>query len=355
MTTVRVEASGSYDVLIGSGLLPSLGERIRAVTTAESVMLVCGDIVEGLYADAVQRSIEAAGMRAFRFVYPHGEASKTPETYISLLNSMAERSLTRTDCVVALGGGVTGDLSGFAAATYQRGISYVQVPTTLLAAVDSSVGGKTAIDLPFGKNLAGAFHQPRLVLCDCDTLGTLPAEVLGEGFAEVIKYGVIYDAEFFAALKNPIRPDLESVIARCVEIKRDIVSRDEFDTGIRAVLNFGHTVAHAIEKCSCFTVPHGRAVAAGMAVITKAAYLAGICDKSCVDGVFEILKSYSLPTSTEYPSDALLSAMLGDKKRSGGDITLILPERIGRVATEKMPVAEAQALLRPALEDRSWT
>ena len=279
MTTVPVKASREYEVRIGSGLLRGAGEVVRQVCGGEAVMLVCGDIVNGLYADGVQGSLEAAGFRVCRFVYPHGERSKTAQTYFSLLNALAENGLTRSDCIVALGGGVTGDLAGFAAATYQRGVHYVQIPTTLLAAVDSSVGGKTAIDLPAGKNLAGAFYQPSLVLCDYDTLNTLPEDVFTDGCAEVIKYGVIWSEGLFERLKAPIRPQLEMVIARCVEIKRDVVQQDEFDTGVRGLLNFGHTIGHAVEKCSDFAVSHGRAVAIGMALITKAAYLAGICEK----------------------------------------------------------------------------
>ena len=176
MITVPVKASTEYNIVIGTGLMEHAGEYLRKVTKGDGVMLVCGDNVNGLYADCVTASLEAAGYRVERFVYPHGEQSKTPETYLSLLTALAEAQITRSDTIVALGGGVTGDLAGFAAATYQRGIAYVQMPTTLLASVDSSVGGKTAIDLPAGKNLVGAFYQPRMVLCDLNALDTLPAE-----------------------------------------------------------------------------------------------------------------------------------------------------------------------------------
>ena len=220
--------------------------------------------------------------------------------------------------------------------------------------MDSSVGGKTAIDLPAGKNLAGAFYQPGLVLCDYDTLNTLPEEVFTDGCAEVIKYGVIWDADFFEQLKSPIRPQIESVIARCVEIKRDVVQQDEFDTGIRGLLNFGHTIGHAVEKCSAYAVSHGSAVAIGMALMTKAAYLAGRCDEDCVDSVYAMLRQYGLPTRTEFAPDDLLAAMLSDKKRSGSKISLIVPERIGKCDIVKLPVEEMKAFLRPALEDQTW-
>lgn len=355
MTTVPVNASKQYDIVIGTDLLDRAGDYLRAVCPCETVMLVCGDIVEGLYAARVRTSLEQAGYRVVQYVYPHGEASKTANTYIALLNALADSGLTRTDAIVALGGGVTGDLAGFAAATYQRGISYVQVPTTLLAAVDSSVGGKTAIDLEAGKNLAGAFYQPNLVLCDHSTLDTLPDDVFTDGCAEVIKYGVIWSKDLFEQLKRPIRPQIENVIARCAAIKRDVVQQDEFDTGVRGLLNFGHTIGHAIEKCSHFEVSHGKAVAVGMALITKAAYLAGFCSRATVDEVYGLVRQYGLPTTTEFAPDAVLDAMLSDKKRAGSKISLILPECIGKCTIQKMPVAEMKQLIRPALEDQTWT
>lgn len=354
MITVPVKASKEYRILIGQGLLNDAGTYLRAVCDCETVLLVCGDTVSNLYAGTVQASLERAGYQVNSFVYPHGEQSKTAKTYISLLNTLAENGLTRADCIVALGGGVTGDLAGFAAATYQRGIPYVQMPTTLLAAVDSSVGGKTAIDLPAGKNLVGAFYQPHLVLCDYDTLNTLPDEIFTDGCAEVIKYGIIWAKSLFEQLKQPIRPQIEDIIRQCVSIKRDIVQQDEFDSGLRGILNFGHTIGHAIEACSDFAVPHGSAVAIGMALISKAAYLAGICQKDCVDEIYGILRQYGLPTQTEYSPNALLNAMLSDKKRAGTNITLVLPEEIGKCRLEKLSVEDMNALLRPALEDQTW-
>ena len=317
-------------------------------------MLVCGDIVSALHADRVTAALEAAGYRVTRFVYPHGEQSKTPETYFALLNALAEAGMTRSDTIVALGGGVTGDLAGFAAATYQRGICYVQMPTTLLAAVDSSVGGKTAIDLPAGKNLAGAFYQPAMVLCDLDALATLPEDVFTDGCAEVIKYGVIWDEALFEQLRGGIQEHLEQIIARCVTIKAEVVNQDEFDNGLRGILNFGHTVGHAVEKCSAFGVSHGSAVAIGMVIVSKAAALAGVCDGSVFDRVLALVSDYGLPTKTTYEPDALLQAMLSDKKRAGAKISLIIPEKIGKVRIEKMGLEDMDAFLRPALEGQTW-
>lgn len=330
------------------------GEHLRTVTKGDSIMLVCGDIVSALHADRVTAALEAAGYRVTRFVYPHGEQSKTPETYFALLNALAEAGMTRSDTIVALGGGVTGDLAGFAAATYQRGICYVQMPTTLLAAVDSSVGGKTAIDLPAGKNLAGAFYQPAMVLCDLDALATLPEDVFTDGCAEVIKYGVIWDEALFEQLRGGIQEHLEQIIARCVTIKAEVVNQDEFDNGLRGILNFGHTVGHAVEKCSAFGVSHGSAVAIGMVIVSKAAALAGICDGSVFDRVLALVSDYGLPTKTTYEPDALLQAMLSDKKRAGAKISLIIPKKIGKVRIEKMGLEDMDAFLRPALEGQTW-
>ena len=354
MITVPVKASKEYNIVIGAGLMDAAGEYLRGVTKGDGVMLVCGDIVAELYAPRVKAALEAAGYRVAQFVYPHGEQSKTPATYLSLLNALAEAGITRSDTIVALGGGVTGDLAGFAAATYQRGISYVQMPTTLLAAVDSSVGGKTAIDLPAGKNLAGAFYQPRLVLCDLEALDTLPEDVFADGCAEVIKYGVIWDEDLFTKLGAGIERQLAEVIARCVTIKAEVVGQDEFDNGLRGILNFGHTVGHAIEKCSDFAVSHGSAVAIGMVIVTKAAVLAGICEASVFDRVLELVQAYKLPVTTDYSTDALLQAMLSDKKRAGAKISLIIPETVGRVRIEKMTLEEMDAFLRPALEGQTW-
>ena len=354
MITVPVKASKEYNIVIGAGLMDAAGEYLRGVTKGDGVMLVCGDIVAELYAPRVKAALEAAGYRVAQFVYPHGEQSKTPATYLSLLNALAEAGITRSDTIVALGGGVTGDLAGFAAATYQRGISYVQMPTTLLAAVDSSVGGKTAIDLPAGKNLAGAFYQPRLVLCDLEALDTLPEDVFADGCAEVIKYGVIWDEDLFTKLGAGIERQLAEVIARCVTIKAEVVGQDEFDNGLRGIFNFGHTVGHAIEKCSDFAVSHGSAVAIGMVIVTKAAVLAGICEASVFDRVLELVQAYKLPVTTDYSTDALLQAMLSDKKRAGAKISLIIPETVGRVRIEKMTLEEMDAFLRPSLEGQTW-
>ena len=284
------------------------------------------------------------------FVFPAGEQFKNAAVYLELLYYLADQHLTRTDLIVALGGGVVGDLAGFAAATYMRGIPFIQIPTTLLAAVDSSVGGKTAIDLPVGKNLVGAFYQPALVLCDTDCLNTLPEDVFRDGCAEVIKYGVLYDPELFSHLaEKGLDFDREMVITRCVELKRDVVAEDEFDTGARMKLNLGHTIGHGAEAQSHFEISHGKGVAIGMAIVSRAGAARGICDNRTKDAILSILDKFRLPVSCDYSAESLYRAALSDKKRSGGTVNLIIPERIGFCRIEPTPVENIQSFIEAGL------
>lgn len=351
MRTVLVQTERPYAVHIEAGLLDRAGEFARQAAGGQTAVLVSDGTVAALYGDRVEASLCAAGYETLRFVFPHGEASKSAATYLALLNFLAEHRVTRSDIVVALGGGVTGDLAGFAAATFLRGIAYVQIPTTLLAMVDSSVGGKTAIDLAAGKNLAGAFYQPRVVLCDPEALTTLPAEIFADGCAEVIKYGVILDEELFSWLREPIRPQIDRVIERCVQLKRDVVVQDERDHGVRQLLNFGHTVGHAVEANSHFAVSHGRAVAIGMCIVARAAAAKGLCSKACAAEVEEMVARYALPQGTDFSAAQLAQAALSDKKRSGAVIHLILPERIGRCVIREVPVEELEDFIAAGLAE----
>ncbi len=350
MQKVTVTASRSYDILIGSGLIRRLGEEAKKLGKVQTVCLVSESNVYPLHGAAAESSLRQAGFRVVSFVFPAGEASKNGQTYLELLNFLAKSGLTRSDLLVALGGGVVGDLTGFAAATFLRGIRLIQVPTTLLAAVDSSVGGKTAIDLPAGKNLAGAFYQPSLVLCDTDTLNTLPRDVFLDGCAEVIKYGVIYDRKFFDYL-NAAGPefDREKVIRRCVELKRDVVAQDEFDTGSRMKLNLGHTVGHGVEVRSEFAISHGKAVSIGMAIVSRAAAVRRILSRQDAAAIEATLSAYGLPVRTDYGADELIAYMLSDKKRSGGTVSLIIPTAIGCCQIVPTPVEELKAFLQAGL------
>ena len=350
MAKVTVNTAKPYDILIEKGLLDRAGDLIRQAAGGSAVCVVTDDTVDSLYGERLTASLENAGYRWEKFVIPHGEASKNADNFIKILNFLAEKQFTRTDVVAALGGGVVGDLAGFAAACYNRGMLFVQLPTTLLAAVDSSVGGKTAIDLDAGKNLAGAFYQPRLVLCDYATLDTLSDEIFRDGCAEVIKYAVIADGALFEQLKKPIKEQLEQVITRCVEIKRDVVIEDEFDTGLRQILNFGHTVGHAVEANSHFTISHGQGVAIGMAIEAKAAAKQGYCSESCAGAIIDLIRAYQLPTESPYDASTLCEKALSDKKRRGNAISLIVPRAIGKVDIVKIPVDKLLPFIQDGME-----
>lgn len=350
MQKITVCASARYDVLIGAGLLPQLGTHAAACVKGRRACIVSESNVYPLYGAAAEQSLKAAGFDAVSYVFPAGEESKNGENYLSLLNFLAEHQLTRSDLLIALGGGVVGDLAGFAAATYLRGVAFIQVPTTLLAAVDSSVGGKTAIDLPAGKNLAGAFYQPSLVLCDTDCLRSLPKEIFLDGCAEVIKYGILYDPEFFAYLKNKGPAfDPEKVIGRCVELKRDVVNEDEFDTGARMKLNLGHTVGHGVEAKSRFAVSHGKAVAIGTAIVSRAAAKHGLLIQEDADTIVSTLKAYGLPTKTEFSAEELAAFMQSDKKRSGDMVRLIVPREIGHCDIVPIPIENLLTFIKAGL------
>ncbi len=338
LNTIKINASRAYDVIVGAGLLKDAGEKIGKIAGTTAV-IVSDDNVFPLYGKDLRASLESAGLRVLEFVFPHGERSKTLDTYGELLEYLCENRVTRTDALVALGGGVAGDLTGFAAATYQRGIGFVQIPTTLLSAVDASVGGKTAVDLKGGKNQAGAFYQPHLVLCDTDTLKTLPVEEYRCGCAEVIKYAMIGSRELFTEIsETPVMEAYEKVICRCVEMKRDIVVKDEFDRGERMLLNFGHTFGHCVEALSGFSVLHGQAVAMGMAAVTKSAVKKGVCPKETETALMAILNKYGLPTDIPYKLDDMLSAAGTDKKNAGNTYRLIIPETIGRCRIETLDI-----------------
>lgn len=346
MRRITVEASKKYDCLVGKGLIDKVGELSLDVIKGRNAVVVSDDKVYNIYGERVINSLKAAGFKINHFVFPNGEASKNTDTLIEIVNFLAENHLTRSDAVFALGGGVTGDMSALAASLYFRGISCVQIPTTLLSAVDSSVGGKTAVNLKYGKNLMGAFYQPNLVICDVDTMDTLDADVFSDGCAEVIKYGMIFDAELVKALKNPIKEQLIDVICRCIEIKRDIVLKDEFDTGLRQMLNFGHTLAHAIELKSNFSISHGRAVAIGMAIITRACVSLGYCGKACLEDLEELLKLYGLPDTCTFSNEELLDGAMSDKKRNGDFITLVLLEDVGRCILKKSSSEELYNIIK---------
>ena len=348
---IFVQASQPYDVIIARGLIDRAGEYIRQVHPGAAVMVVTDSHVKDLCLAPVLQSLRRAAYRTEVFVFPAGEESKCAHTWLALLNELAEKGFTRSDLIVALGGGVTGDLAGFAASAYLRGIPYVQIPTTLLAMVDSSVGGKTAIDLPAGKNLCGAFYQPKMVLCDPDVLLTLPEEVFAAGCAEVIKYGFIgEEALLDSLLQTPVSQQIENVLIRCVTMKKEIVEQDERDTGLRNLLNFGHTFGHAIETLSGYTLSHGQAVAMGMKMMCTAAVRKGLCDERVAAGLNALLRSHGLDREIPYTAEEICRAALQDKKRDAEAITLVVPAGWGKCELKKGSLADVLSFAKEALK-----
>ena len=307
---------------------------IKALCPAASkIVLVTDSNVDRLYGDKVVRELEGSGLQVERVVFPAGEKQKNLETYAQLIRSFAALGLTRKDVAVALGGGVVGDLTGFAAATYMRGIDFVQIPTTLLAMVDSSIGGKTGVDIPEGKNLVGAFHLPRKIIRDFNFLDTLPEREMKNGLAEMIKTAILFDPEMFNALHR--EEDPRNWIERCVEWKQKIVDEDFKEGGRRKLLNLGHTFGHAIEKVSNFEISHGVAVAIGMRIVGKA-----------VPEIKDILDVYEYPPFEGFNGDKILSAIQNDKKRTRDEITLVVPRKIGECELVEVPITELKSWLK---------
>ncbi len=349
METVTVRASKTYDIRIGDGLLQDAAAYLSPVIQGGSVTIVSDDRVYSLYGETLKTVLEANGNRTQSFVFPHGEQSKNTDTYVELLNFLADTAASRADTVIALGGGVTGDLAGFAAATYMRGINFVQIPTTLLAAVDSSVGGKTGIDLKAGKNLAGAFYQPNLVLCDYRVFDTLEPAVFTDGMAEVIKHAILAGGELKDLLYAPVRPNLETIIKLNVSIKRDVVEADEREADKRKLLNLGHTVGHAVETLSGFRISHGRGVAIGACVTARICANSGVCPRAVADEIVGLFRLHGLPTETGFTARQIADAARMDKKRKTDAITLVWIEDFGRCMLKDVPMDGYEHLLNLGL------
>ncbi len=337
MPTIHVNTNPPYDIDIRHGWpqLPPL--------QATEVYIVSDSNVEALYLAEVQSLFASAGCRQYAQFFPAGEYSKHLGTVQSLLEGFAEFGLTRSGLVVALGGGVVGDVAGFAASIWLRGVPFLQFPTTLLAMVDSSIGGKTGVDLDQGKNLVGSFHQPSGVFANVDTLKTLPKEYIEDGLAEVLKTCVLQDAPLFARIVADASIALEpESIARCAEIKATIVEQDPTEKGVRKLLNLGHTAAHAIELASDFKISHGHAVAIGMAMVARAGFAAGITSAACRDDILNGLEATGLGTRSPYPVAQLVAAMSRDKKRAGSTISLVVPRELGQCEILPMPLADLE-------------
>ena len=330
----------SYPILIQQGLLDEIGSRLHSNPFAKRYGVVADDGVAALFGDRLMASLHNSGIQAELITFPRGEASKNLGTIAELSSTLARKGFDRKDGLLALGGGVTGDITGFLAACYMRSIPFAQVPTTLLAQVDSSVGGKTGVDIPEGKNLVGAFYQPRAVFIDSQVLLQLPPDELLNGLAEVIKYGVIYDRDFFKFLemsrKDILALDLqilEDVIARCCKIKTAVVEADEQEFDLRRILNFGHTIGHAVEAVSGYRQAHGAAVAMGMVAAAEIAVLKGILDRREKERLENLIRAFGLPVTIppDYDRGRIQEYLLSDKKTIGGKVVFVLPVAIGKV------------------------
>lgn len=329
---LTVHTAPPYRILIERGCLARAGEEVKKLFRPGGRTVVVADSnVLPLYAGQVVRSLGEAGFAAGTFEFPAGEESKRLSTVECMYRSFAERGLTRSDFVVALGGGVTGDMAGFAAATWLRGVPFVQIPTTLLSQIDSSIGGKTGVDLPSGKNLVGAFHQPALVLIDPDTLSTLPPHFFADGMGEAVKHGCIKSRALFDRIRGTdIRADLETFLAENLRIKRAAVERDEFDNGERMLLNFGHTFGHALEKLHGYRgLSHGEAVGIGMVMMAKCGEKAGLTKRGTADEIAGALKKFEMPVWDDADPSALADAAMSDKKARGGTVNLVMLREIG--------------------------
>ena len=345
---LHIQTARPYCVTIANGLLDQMGElALETQKPGSKAMLISETNVYPLYGERVKLSLERAGFSVSAFVFPAGEPSKQISTVCEMYRALAENDFTRTDFIVTLGGGVTGDMGGFAAATYLRGISFLQVPTTLLSQVDASVGGKTGVDLPFGKNLVGAFHQPAAVLMDPETLKTLPDHFFRDGMGEVIKYGCISDRPLFEALEaGSALKDLEGLLARCVDSKRSFVEEDTRDTGRRMILNFGHTFGHALEKLHGFQeLSHGEAVGIGMVLACRVGECLGVTPSGTARRVSGVLERYGLPIQDRFSWEEIVKATALDKKSDGSTLRLILLTQIGESVI--YPITRDQ--LRPLL------
>ena len=348
MREIMIDTNEPYRVLIGGGLLRDAGALIQSLERKPGAVAVITDSHVGpLYAERLEESLK--DFRHYVYTVDAGEENKTPETLIAILRSMALHEITRADLVVALGGGVVGDMAGFASAVYQRGMRFIQCPTTLLSAVDASVGGKTAVDLPEGKNLIGAFHQPAMVLCDTDTFQTLDPARIADGAAEIVKHAVISDEKLFDVMAaQDWQSDIDAIVARNVEIKRSFVLQDEHDLGQRQMLNFGHTIGHAVEAWSRFRLSHGQAVAVGMVMETRAARRLGMTELA-EDALIGILEAKELPTAVEATAEDILEFATRDKKQQSGTVTVVVPDRIGHARLEHLDMGRFRQYVEASL------
>ena len=348
MKKFLLSTGNPYEVIVGRELLDDAGAHIKSCLPLPRKLCVITDSnVNTLYAQRLLQSLKAQGYVTSKIVFPAGEHAKNLTTYLNIMEALADEGFTRSDALIALGGGVVGDLVGFAAATYLRGIAYVQIPTTYMAAVDSAVGGKTSINLQNGKNLAGAIWQPSLVLCDYSTFDSLPIEKRLDGLAEAVKSAVVSDASLLSHIKEG---NYEYVIERCISIKKSFVEADERDYGLRQILGFGHTIGHGLERLSSYSIPHGQAVATGMVVEARAAYKMGLTANDLSIELANILTDLGFDLYVRYSAEEIYHYALMDKKINGDFITMVIPDAIGKCRLQKITLTDLRTFLQVGLE-----
>lgn len=344
---ITVNGEHSYDILVGDGIFNNLPRLISPFVNNNKVLIVTDDIVDKLYGESLESLLSENGYIVKKFVFSNGESSKSSDTLLNILNFAIENGFNRHDLFLSLGGGVVSDLTGLSSALYMRGVPFVAVPTTLLAATDASVGGKTAVNLKNGKNSMGTFYSPKAVFCDTDIIKNLPAEIFSLGMAEVIKTNLIKDFNLFSLIEeNTVKENIEKIIVSCLKIKKEIVEKDEYDTkGIRNVLNMGHTVGHALEILCEYKIPHGLAVGTGLCKEAEIAEKSGLTDNLTVNKIKAATKKYGLLIKIPYSPSDLICAMLSDKKNTDSKITFLLPENNGKIKEIKLSESELIDLL----------
>lgn len=343
---VTINCSKTYEVLIEKGLINRAGELLFEKFGGKKACVITDDIVGGIYSERLSESLSKNNIEHMIFSFYHGESNKNLDTILKIQEFLAQNHFTRSDYIIALGGGIVGDVAGFAASIYLRGIEFVQIPTTVLSAVDSSAGGKTGVNLGGLKNQMGTFWQPSLVICDTEVFDTLPEAEYCGGMAEVIKYAAICDLQLGEILH--IDFDIDEIIQRCIDIKGKIVEQDEHDNGNRQLLNLGHTFGHAIEKVSGNKISHGYAVAAGMVMAFKAAEMLGVCKKGELKTLLSLIRKFNLPDSFDFSVSDLSEAMLSDKKRFGQKINFVLPKKFGECILYGTEIENLEKILKMA-------
>lgn len=348
MKIIEVNALKQYPIYVGNDILKEIGDRTKKLNNKAKVLVITDDNVFPIYGEIVTSSLNNVGLKTDNFIIPNGEKSKNLKVYSEILEFMAAKGFTRSDIIIALGGGVVGDLAGFVAATFMRGIKFIQIPTTILSQIDSSVGGKTAVDLPQGKNLVGAFYQPEFVLCDISTTKTLSKEIYIDGLGEMAKYAVLIGDSFLDLIlnnKDNLSKIMKELIILCIEYKRDIVEKDEFENGCRKILNLGHTVAHSIEKLSNYTITHGKAVGMGLKEIVEISNRNKFLSDDDMNKINNMLEALGQLDINPFSMSKCIEVMNVDKKCDGEEITLVIPYEIGDCRFKKIKLSSIGELI----------